>query len=506
MWNTKKIWIAERAEPLFLILMLCGALFLFLYNLGNHYLWQDEAQTALISKTVLTKGVPRGYDGRNFFSQEVGAEYGENYIWKWHTWLPFYVLAGFFRTFGASTFVARLPFALFGIGTVFLTYFFSKAMWQSRKIAAVAGLLLLISVPFLLLSRQCRYYSMTTFFSLAGLYAYISLIDRKKYSCFIFVIALTLLFHTHYIYCTTLLATVGLHSLIFHRDRLRMVILSCVVIVLINIPWIIWLSGIKYGEQYGRILFIPLKLYWYTLEYLRLIGLYILTPYLLLIIPFATFGSWIKNKRILSRDRQFQRKLWLLLFFIVFNLVALVFASPQPYFRYLSPLIPVFTIIVALLMVTAGRVHSVVPISIVVVFLLTGFWGDFLYELTHDYDGPIEGISKYLNDHGSKDDLVLTTYGDMGLKFYTKMKIIGGLTGEDLSAMDNPDWIILRRDLASNYMLRLKDYLQYISFDEYKRIYIDYPDIPWENREEPEIHHFRTVTDVDKVGIFKKIK
>lgn len=141
---------------------------MFLWNLGNHYLWQDEAQTALISKTVVSDGVPRGYDGRNFFSQEKGAEYGDNFVWKWHTWLPFYILAGFFKIFGTKTFVARLPFALFGIGTVFLAYFFSKALWQDKKTAAVTALLLLVSVPFLLLSRQCRYYSMSAFFQPGG--------------------------------------------------------------------------------------------------------------------------------------------------------------------------------------------------------------------------------------------------------------------------------------------------------------------------------------------------
>jgi len=74
-----------------MIAILIGSAILLLANLGNQYLWQDEAQTALISKTILTEGVSAGYDGKNYFSQEEGAEYGKNYIWRWHTWLPFYV-------------------------------------------------------------------------------------------------------------------------------------------------------------------------------------------------------------------------------------------------------------------------------------------------------------------------------------------------------------------------------------------------------------------------------
>lgn len=60
---------------------------------------------------------------------------------------------------------------------------------------------------------------------------------------------------------------------------------------------------------------------------------------------------------------------------------------------------------------------------------------DFLYELTHDFDGPIEGIVKFLDENGSENDIVAVTYGDMPLKFYTEMRLVGGLTGEDLSAI-----------------------------------------------------------------------
>lgn len=495
----------KHAEPIFLLLLLFSTMFFFLWNLSNHYLWQDEAQTALISKTVAAEGVPRGYDGRNFFSQESGAEYGENYIWKWHTWLPFYVLAGFFKIFGVNTFVARLPFALFGIGTVFLAYFFSKAMWQSKKIAAMTALLLLISVPFLLLSRQCRYYSMSAFFSLAGLYAYMGLADKKKYSGFIFVLSATLLFHTHYIYCATLLGTVGLHSLIFHRRRLGAIVLWCVVIVLINAPWIVWLSGMKYGDQYSRILFDTTKLSLCVREYLRLVGLYILTPYLLLVIPFAALGSWTRNKRSFSPDRQFRQKLTLLVFFIALNFIALVFASPYPFFRYLTPLIPVFMIIVALLMVSAGRVHFLVPVGMIVILVLAGTLGDFLYELSHDYDGPIEGIVKYLNDNGDKDDIVAITYGDMPLKFYTEMRIVGGLTGEDLSLAKDAKWVILRKHEMSEKDAEVRRYfMENLQRENYEIIKLNYPDIAFENREDPENHNFETVVRERRVQICKR--
>ena len=119
--------------------------------------------------------MPRGYDGKNFFSQEGGAEYGNNYLWRWHTWLPFYVLAGFYKIFGVTTFVSRLPFVLFGFGTVFMVYYFCRSLWPGTRVSLIAAGLLAVSVPFLILSRQCRYYSMAMFFCVLALYAYVAM-------------------------------------------------------------------------------------------------------------------------------------------------------------------------------------------------------------------------------------------------------------------------------------------------------------------------------------------
>ncbi len=92
---------AERVGVATLALLAAVLLF---KNLGNQYLWQDEAQTALIARTVLTHGIPLGTDGRNYFSQEEGIEYGDNYIWKWHTWLSFYLVSASYLVFGVNTF------------------------------------------------------------------------------------------------------------------------------------------------------------------------------------------------------------------------------------------------------------------------------------------------------------------------------------------------------------------------------------------------------------------
>ena len=504
----KKVVDEPLVESLFLIFILFVSFFLFFFNLGNQYLWQDEAQTALISKTILTYGIPHGYDGQNSFSQELGRDYTKNYVWILHPWLPFYVIAAFFKLFGVNTFVSRLPAALFGIGTVFLTWYFCKALWQSRTIAFTAAFLLLVSVPFLLLSRQCRYYSIAAFFSLLGLYAYVRILDGKKYRAYaVFVLSAASLFNTQYSCCIALLSTVILHTLFFRRQKFREVLLLAVVSVLINVPWIIWLLSAGRGqinvqEFLKSGLFVPL-----IKTYIERIGRYIFPFYLFLVVLLVSICSRIRNGYFISRDRLFWERLLLLLLFIFINLVILGVISSYPFFRYLTPLIPIFVIITALLVISAARVHPAAAAAILALLIFTSPLKDFLYEITHDYDGPVEGIVKYLNKNGSRNDVVVITYDDMPLKFYTQMRVLGGFTGEDLSPAKKAKWIILRKHLICLKDKEIREYLvQNLQGEDYEEVTIDYPDIPTENREDPAYHYYRTVIDEKKVTILKRIR
>jgi len=503
----------KQFEYLFLLFILAASLFLFLFNLGNHYLWQDEAQTALISQTILDHGVPKGTDGLNFFSQELQAEYGENYIWKWHTWLPFYLLSGFFALFPDSTFVARLPFALFGIGSIFLTYTFCIRLWHNKRIAMLAVILLLFCIPFVILSRQCRYYSLAAFFSLWGLYAYLGILNQNKRAVIYFIIAATLLFHTHYLYCATLLATVTVHCLLFDRSQLKSILLGSVIVALINGPWIIWLSGMKYGEQYEGF-FNLTKMLNFSSRYFIQIGRHVFQPLLFLILPAAIGVGRLKNKAFIKnilQDRMLWSRLCLLLLFIFTNLSALIIVSPAPFFRYLAPLIPIIIILASLLVYITRTIHKLLIPVIILALIFTSPVNDYWYELTHDYDGPIEGIVQYLNENADPGDTVAITYGDMPLKFYTDLRVIGGLTGEDLSSVaQQARWVILRRYVVSgkdNAVGRyLVENLPLQDTQQYQQIILrEYSDIRFENREDPAEHNFRTVNDESKVTIFQRI-
>jgi 4-amino-4-deoxy-L-arabinose transferase-like glycosyltransferase len=497
---------SNLTERVFLFIVVASASFLLFWNLGNQYLWQDEAQTALISKTILTHGIPRGYDGKNFFSQELGINYGENYVWKWHPWLPFYMLAGFFKMFGTTTLVARLPFALLGLATVFLTYYFSKSLWNDRRVGAAAAIVLLLSVPFLILTKQCRYYSPAIFFSVLGLYGYMNLVENKRYGALTFFLSSMFLFHTFFIYCATLLAATSVHALLFYRNRLQKVLLLWAGVILANLPWIIWFSTAEYGRA-TELDFDADRFVKFTLLYLGEIWKYVFHPFLLIVPLLIAEFNRRKGKAIFSMDLGVWKNLLLLLLFAVFNLIVASWFSHVPYFRYLAPIIPVLCMIIAFILVSAMDLHLVVGVVTWAVVVLSSLLPDYLYEITHDYDGPIEGIVKHLNRNGSGDDTVAITYGDLPLKFYTDMRVVGGLTGEDLSPSKEADWIILRKHLRSIKASRVKNYLiQNVPWGNYQKITIDYPDIPFENRESPIEHRYRTVKDADRVVIYKRVR
>src|SRR5438093_9912780 len=67
--------------------------FLIFGGLDRRYLWDDEAETALLAQRVLRFGVPVAWDGASLISHECGADYDDNYLWQQTPWLPIYLAA-----------------------------------------------------------------------------------------------------------------------------------------------------------------------------------------------------------------------------------------------------------------------------------------------------------------------------------------------------------------------------------------------------------------------------
>ena len=81
----------------------------------------------------------------------------------------------------------------------------------------------------------------------------------------------------------------------------------------------------------------------------------------------------------------------LLLLFVAINILTLTITSPIPFFRYMTPVIPLLYIILALIAISAIRVHVTMVFFIIGVVVYQNPLRDYLYELTHDPMDPWRG-------------------------------------------------------------------------------------------------------------------
>lgn len=492
-------------------LALCAlAAALTLPALGDEPLWQDEAQTALVARTILDGGLPRGTDGTNFFSQELGKEYAADHLWRWHTWLAFYLTAASFALLGETTLAARLPFALLGVACTGLCFATARRLWRDPLAAAAAGALCALSVPFLIFSRQCRYYTLAASLLLGALWAYASLRrGARAPAAWLFACAF-LLFHAHYVYCAALLMGLALHALLFERERLRPLLWVGAAVAALNLPWIVWFSGVRPGgDAYLASVLDGSKWLRFSVDYLRLLGRF-LPPWLLLAPLIVAALRWRRGEPAFALAPRTASGVALVLCVVGVGVALLSALSPLRFYRYLAPMAPPLFVLGGLLLAALFRESRVLAAAAVLALLATSSLGAYLGELRSDLDGPIEGIVAFLEQHADPQDVVAISYGDLPLKFYLPNRVIGGLTGEDLDELPRARWLIPRHHTNTEADRRVKRALLgelRRAPEAFVRHRLDAPDLPFENREDPAIHRFAPAPPaLPRVQIFERVR
>ncbi|HJY98693.1 MAG TPA: glycosyltransferase family 39 protein [Patescibacteria group bacterium] len=153
---------------LFLILLILCLAPLFFFKLGQSSLvsW-DEAWYAAIARNIINSG--------NFL-QPI---WNGNYFYD-HPPAGFWWIATSFKFFGVNNFSARLPSAIFGLGTLVATYFLGKELFN--RWVGFAAALALVSAPwFLFRSRSGDLDIFLTFFFAVSTYFAAKSVRNKKY-------------------------------------------------------------------------------------------------------------------------------------------------------------------------------------------------------------------------------------------------------------------------------------------------------------------------------------
>ncbi len=128
-------------EIVLLILILCFAFFIRVYNLGTPSLWVDEATSTIASKMILAKGIPL-FDS--------GLLYSRAYI--------FHYSQAFFMLFEQTDFFVRFISVIFGLLTVVLAYFIGKE--YSKTGGIISALFMAVFYLEVFFSRQARFYQL----------------------------------------------------------------------------------------------------------------------------------------------------------------------------------------------------------------------------------------------------------------------------------------------------------------------------------------------------------
>lgn len=229
-----------------LILIILLAIFLRFWNLGENppSLTWDEAAWGYNAYSL-------GTDGRDEFGRFLPLDYLESFgdfkppVYAYLSVLPV-------KAFGLNEFAVRFPSALFGILTVWITYFLTKRIfWNSKSkesYALFASLFLAISPWHIMLSRAAFEANVATFFLAGGVLLFLQGIQEKKwnivYSIIFFVI-------TIYTFNTTRIVTpiLVLILAIFFRRKLLENKKQTFIAVIIGVLLIMPTLGFLFSSQ-----------------------------------------------------------------------------------------------------------------------------------------------------------------------------------------------------------------------------------------------------------------
>jgi dolichyl-phosphate-mannose-protein mannosyltransferase len=514
-----RIWANSAAAGLLLL----AALLIF-PRLDGRYLWDDEAETALLAQRVLRFGVPIAWDGRDLVSQECSTDFDANYLWRQTPWAQFYLAALSFKLLGADTLTARLPFALLGLLAIVSLYRLGVSLFGDRHLALLASSLLTLSVPFLLHVRQARYYALAILATVWVLYFFFALLRDGRGAILGLALAMTVLFHSNYLVFFATAAGLALAFFAFPFDaRAALRLLGTGVATLaINISWLaifdVWgKAGLTVAVTSVRIYALVLK------GYVAWVELYACSVVLLVALAAVRVG--LVGRRA-SRDWPAPRTCLALGLFAVGH-VLLLSAAPYAFFRYVVTLLPALALLQAAVLRalwSANRVTAVVGYALLVFLdrsdLVHGALGStpakYVDEITHDVPGPTAAIVSYLRAHARPGERVFITYGDLPLRFYTPdLEVRGGHSCQSLAGWPRPDWIVRRyffrfrmraADSAAD-LERARSYLQAeISTRRYAEIHLPTVDTIWENIPEPDHHFYRQPAGGPLIIVYHKIE
>lgn len=520
-----------RSHPNRYVILVAGAAITFVasvllfWNLGHSYLWQDEAATAVLAQRMIRFGRPLAYDGVNLITIDHAAaedsssidqrthdpraavnfyihrgDYKRDTTWKWQPWGQFVVAAISFKLLGATTLSARIPFALAALITVLAVYQFALQYFEDWKIAVLACIFLLLNAYWILHSRQCRYYALSSLFLLLTITGYARWQRGLRWGATLFVVAAWCWFQVDYGTVWPVFAILFVDAMLAQRRKLWNPILIALALAATIAPFVF------YYELWGRLSVREGTWFQRFMSDLFNMNEYI-APVLIIAVAVAILA--IRRTPLPTMEK---RLIAIICAIFVVLLVWIPTVAPTPFLRYIVMAAPLGCLLVAWVFVRLGEsqfrgfvwiggavyvftpwlslpLHAV-PIRQrdVTVFrpelraLRRSIFG-------HEPD-PNRQVIEWLRQNADPHDEILINYEDIPLMFYLPNPIRGGITAfraED-DAKRPPDFIVLRKSADfGHWPIYERELHRYI----WQPIHLDAPDIACGNCPDPIAQEYR---------------
>lgn len=349
---------AARFAPIASVM--AAALLLLTWRLGAVYLWQDEAATAVMAERMLVYGKPLAYDGRNLITmdsfvdedratvdQRAGSteealrylvgrgDFRADTAWTGQPWGQFVAAAASLGLLGHGTAQARLPFALAALATVLLLYLVAMRAFADRTLAVLAAALLVANAFWILHSRQCRYYALSSLGLLLSVAAFLRWQRGGRWGAPLFVLAGWTYFQCDYGSFFPSMAVLGLVALAGNWPRVSRAVAAFAALGAAVAPFA-WYYGLHARLRNPT----------FTFEKRFIGNLYNLNQFVVgfSILALAAWFLW-RGRGELGRERR--ALLWASWGIILSMVVWVPFVAPVPFHRYVVQVTPLAALVTA---------------------------------------------------------------------------------------------------------------------------------------------------------------
>ncbi|HEX4343716.1 MAG TPA: glycosyltransferase family 39 protein [Verrucomicrobiae bacterium] len=510
--------------------VLLGAGFLLFHNLAGRLLWGDESEAAVLAKNVLKYGYPRTEDGLNHITlYGATTDNIKANVWTWSPWLQEYLAASSFKLFGATTWAARAPFALFGWLSVALLCFTGHRVYHNHWVTLSSTTLLATSEVFLLHSRQCRYYAVCVFCEILLMFAVYLLFNRNRQGVLWLALALSLQFYSNYIVAAANLPVVLAVAVILFREDKKLGLWLAAGLgffALVILPWLIYAElwrqiGLS-GDHYTP---------WQKIIYYLSTFQFYFVPLAFALLPLA---GWvvrrIRQQRVANDQShtveigpkdlptRIQSRWEMFLVCLVPSYIVALLISPGCFTRYLLPVLPVGCLLVAVWVFRYVR-WKTVAVAIILfqctcngISIVTGIpfgekhpWrfplAEYIRGFGH-YEDRFADVLAFLKKESHPGETVFVMDPENPIIFYTGLRVLDGTLLDKTLPDPLPDWILTQS--ASGTIDQTLDLSPGLA-SHYERIILSVPDtdrigsVP-----RPEVFQYETAKNRVPLVIYKK--